>query len=66
MGMPGVGMGGRRWLLATVTVTLSDQEVVQLEVILLDRDKDAALDYLLKVVKHKMEQQGKSHCRPPF
>jgi hypothetical protein len=50
--------------LAKVVVALDDQEVVQLEAIPLDCDKDAALEYLQSVVMQKLEQQRKSHCKP--
>jgi hypothetical protein len=52
--------------LARVVVILEDFEIIQLEAILLDSDKDAALEYLQNVLKQKMDLQEKAHCKPPF
>jgi len=47
-----------------VTVTLTDEEQMQLEEILLDRDETSALEFLKRVIQVKIEQQTKSHCKP--
>ncbi len=49
-----------------IVVPLEEQEIIRLEAILVDRDKDAALEYLREVVMHKVEQQRLAHCKPPF
>lgn len=49
-----------------IVVPLEEQEVIRLEAILVDRDKEAALEYLRQVVMHKIEQQRLAHCKPPF
>ena len=47
-------------------VPLEEQEVIRLEAILVDRDKEAALEYLRQAVMQKIEQQRQAHCKPPF
>ncbi|MFB3880694.1 MAG: hypothetical protein ACE149_05495 [Armatimonadota bacterium] len=49
-----------------VTVTLDEAEQVELEEILMDRDERAALDFLKRVVKRKLELHLKSGCKPAF
>jgi hypothetical protein len=48
------------------TITLDDAEQMQLEEILMDRDEKGALDFLQRVVKHKLDQRLKSGCKPEF
>ncbi len=52
--------------MAKIVVPLEEQEVIRLEAILVDRDKEAALEYLRKVVMQRIEQQRQAHCKPPF
>ncbi len=66
LAMPGIGQATEGMGLATVTVTLDDQEVVHLEAILMDRDSNAALEYLERVLMQKLEHQRKSRCGPSF
>jgi inhibitor of KinA sporulation pathway (predicted exonuclease) len=49
-----------------VTVTLNEAEQIQLEEILIDHDEKAALEFLKRAVKPKVELRLKSHCRPEF
>jgi hypothetical protein len=49
-----------------VTVTLDDQEQMQLEEVLMDRDEKGAFEFLKRVVKHKIELHLKSSCKPAF
>ncbi len=41
-----------------VTLTLQPDEVLRLEAILLDKDKEGALDFLKTVLKPKIRAQG--------
>ena len=50
----------------SVTVTLDDQEQMQLEEVLMDRDEKGAFEFLKRVVKHKIELHLKSSCKPAF
>lgn len=49
-----------------VTVTLTEEEQIQLEEIIMDRDEKAALDFLRRCLKAKIERQIKGHCKPPI
>jgi len=49
-----------------VTVTLDDQEQMQLEEVLMDRDEKGAFEFLKRVVKHKIDLHLKSSCKPAF
>jgi hypothetical protein len=46
------------------TITLEAQEVMELEAILLDRDREAALKFLKDVVRAKVRSQGSSELDP--
>ena len=41
-----------------VTITLSAEETLRLETILMDKDKEEALDFLKNVVKPKIQAKG--------
>ncbi len=41
-----------------VTITLSAQEVLRLEAILMDKDKEEALEFLKTVIRAKVRAQG--------
>ncbi len=49
-----------------VAITITEQEQIELEEVLLDRDQKAALDFLKRVVKAKVEHHIKAHCKPPL
>ncbi|HUU55131.1 MAG TPA: hypothetical protein VMY87_09470 [Armatimonadota bacterium] len=49
-----------------VTVTLDDAEQLQLEEIVIDGDQKAALEFLRRTIKAKIDRHRKSHCRPVF
>jgi hypothetical protein len=49
-----------------VTVTLDEAEQMQLEEIIVDHDERAALEFLKRAVKSKIERRLKSSCRPEF
>ncbi len=52
--------------MANVTVTLTDAEQLELEEILIDHDEPAALQFLKRAVKTKIELQLKRGCKPEF
>ncbi len=41
-----------------VTITLEPQEIQKLEAIIMDRDKEEALDFLKTVIRTKIRSQG--------
>lgn len=47
-------------------ITLFPEEIFRLTSILLDEDRDAALDFLANVVKKKVDEVSRPHCRPVF
>ncbi len=47
-------------------ITLHPEDMFQLHSILLDEDRDAALDFLANVIKKKVDAASKPHCRPVF
>ncbi len=49
-----------------VVVPLEEEEVMRLEAILVDRDKEAALEYLRTAVMRKIEAQRQARCKPAF
>ncbi len=49
----------------TVTITLTQRELMELEVIVVDEDKEEALRFLRDVVKKKVFAAEEGHCKPP-
>ncbi|MDD2904605.1 MAG: hypothetical protein PHU44_19410 [Syntrophales bacterium] len=47
-------------------ITLHPEDIFRLHAILLDEDRDAALDFLADVIKKKADAASKPHCRPVF
>lgn len=47
-------------------ITLHPQDIFRLNTILLDEDRDAALDFLATVINKKADAARKPHCRPVF
>jgi hypothetical protein len=47
-------------------ITLYPEDMFQLTAILLDEDKDQALDFLASVIKKKADAASRPHCRPVF
>jgi hypothetical protein len=47
-------------------ITLHPEDMFRLHAILLDEDRDAALDFLATVIKKKTDAASKPHCRPVF
>jgi hypothetical protein len=49
-----------------VTLTLSEEEQLRIEEILLDKDDKAALEFLKRIVKPRIDQRFKRSCKPAF
>jgi hypothetical protein len=49
----------------TVTISLTAKELMDLEAIVVDEDKEEALRFLREVVKKKVFAAEEGHCRPP-
>ena len=47
-------------------ITLYPEDMFRLNAILLDEDRDAALDFLATVIKKKADAASRPHCRPVF
>jgi hypothetical protein len=47
-------------------ITLHPEDIFRLHAILLDEDRDAALDFLANVIKKKADAASKPHCRLVF
>lgn len=47
-------------------ITVFPEDMFRLHAILLDEDKDAALEFLATVIKKKTDAASKPHCRPVF
>jgi hypothetical protein len=47
-------------------ITLYPEDMFRLNAILLDEDREAALDFLANVIKKKADSASKPHCRPVF
>jgi hypothetical protein len=54
----------REWW-RTVTIFLTQEELMDLEVIVVDEDKEEALRFLREVIKKKVFAMEEGHCRPP-
>ncbi len=52
----------------TIILVLTDEELLELQRILLDEDKDAALRFLKKHLADKVKGklEGAGHCKPYF
>jgi len=50
--------------MASVTITLEEEQLIRLEEILLDGDEKAALEFLRRI-KAEVEKRQKAHCKPP-
>jgi len=47
-------------------ITLYPEDMFRFNAILLDEDRDTALDFLATVIKKKVDAASKPHCRPVF
>ncbi len=48
-----------------VIISLTQKELMDLEVILVDENKEEALRFLREVIKKKVFATQEGHCRPP-
>jgi len=48
-----------------VAITVTEEEQIELEQILLDRDEEAALDFLKRTIRAKIERHLKARLKPP-
>jgi hypothetical protein len=48
-----------------VTIILDGSDLVWIEQIVMDKDREEALKFIEKI-KKKVDEQQKSHCKPPF
>jgi len=49
-----------------VTIILDQKQILELEGIIMDRDKEAALKYLREYVYELVQKKKQGHCKPPF
>lgn len=49
-----------------VTITFSEEEQMQIEEIVIDRDEKGALEFIKQVIKARIDKQRQAHCRPPI
>ncbi|MFQ6121787.1 MAG: hypothetical protein ACE5LA_01835 [Dehalococcoidales bacterium] len=47
-------------------IALDQRQILELEVIVVDRDKDAALKFLTDYIYKPIKKKKESHCKPPF
>ena len=52
----------------SITLTLSDEELMELQRILLDEDREEAMRFLKKYLDKRVQEAilGKGHCKPWF
>jgi hypothetical protein len=52
----------------SISLTLTDEEIMELQRILLDEDREEALRFLKKHLNKKVQEviSGKGHCKPWF
>jgi hypothetical protein len=48
------------------TITLDQQQVLELEVIIIDKDKEAAFKFLEENIYRPIKKRKGAHCNPPF
>ena len=48
--------------MTTITITLTEPDLIALQQILLDDDKDEALDFIKSVICAKIPKQGSAPC----
>lgn len=49
-----------------VTIILDQMQILELDQIILDKDKDAALKFLQDYIYKAVKKSKESHCKPPF
>ncbi|MFH1779487.1 MAG: hypothetical protein ABH847_05625 [Candidatus Omnitrophota bacterium] len=48
------------------TMVLDQRQILELDEIILDRDKEAALKFLEENIYKPIKKRKESHCKPPF
>jgi len=48
--------------MSKIVITLEENDLVELQEILLDEDKEAALNFLKTTICAKLPEKGSSHC----
>jgi hypothetical protein len=48
------------------TITLDQKQILEVEQIILDKDRDAALKFLEENIYRLIEKRRDSHCKPQF
>ena len=48
------------------TIILDQRQVLELDEIILDKDKDAALKFLEENIYRPIKKRKDTHCKPPF
>ena len=47
-------------------IGLDQRQILELEVIVVDRDKEAALKFLEEYIYRPIKKKKQAHCKPPF
>lgn len=47
-------------------ITLEQKEIMELEEIVMDRDKDSAHEFLIEKIYEPIRKRKDSHCKPQF
>lgn len=47
-------------------IGLDQRQILELEVIVVDRDKEAALKFLEEHIYRPIKKKKQAHCKPPF
>lgn len=48
------------------TISLEQKQILELDQIVLDKDKDAALKFLEENIYKPIKKRKEAHCKPPF
>ena len=48
------------------TIILDQRQILELDEIILDKDKDAALKFLEENIYRPIKKRKDAHCKPPF
>lgn len=49
-----------------VGITLDQKQILELEQIVMDRDKEAALKFLAEYIYKPIKKREEGHCKPPI
>lgn len=47
-------------------IALDQRQILELEVIVLDKDKEVALKFLEENIYRPIKKKKQAHCKPPF